>query len=237
MSMQGQRRKHRDARAAGDRSGLSLLAVQSIVCGVVLLLVLLLRLIGGETWEGLRSLFHRWMTDEGITRVMTEHTEDTTAEESTVGNALSVHKIADAETNILSLPTGAVPPLKSGVVTSPYGIRTDPINGGTGFHTGVDISAPEGTELCAMYEGEVSVASWDKSYGWYVTIRCNGSTEITYAHCSALLCREGERVQAGQTVALVGSTGDSTGSHVHVMLANDGVYQDPRPLIPEAWYA
>ena len=233
MSMQGQRREHRSARATGDRSGLSLLAVQSIVCGVVLLLVLLLLLIGGETWEGLRSLFHQWMPDEGITQVIAEHND----EERVGGTALSVHKIADEERNTLSLPTGAVPLLESGAVTSPYGVRTDPIRGGTGFHAGVDISAPEGSELRAMYEGEVSVAAWDKSYGWYVTVRCNGNTEITYAHCSELLCRVGERVQAGQTIALVGSTGDSTGSHVHVMLAIDGVYYDPRPLIPEAWYA
>lgn len=233
MSMQGQRREHRSARATGDRSGLSLLAVQSIVCGVVLLLVLFLRLIGGETWEELRSLFHQWMTDEGITQVITEHND----EESVVGNALSVHKVANEGENILSLPIGAVSPLESGAVTSSYGVRTDPIRGGTGFHTGVDISAPEGSELRAMYEGEVSEATWHKSYGWYVTVRCNGSTEITYAHCSTLLCRAGERVQAGQTIALVGNTGDSTGSHVHVMLAIDGVYYDPRPLIPEAWYA
>lgn len=243
MSMKGQRRERGEVRVGGDRSGLSLLAVQSIVCGVVLLIVLLLRLIGGETWTQLSSLFRQWMTDEGLTQVVTEQESSETPSgtgerDLAVSDAVSVKQLPDGVTfSSLKLPTCAVFPLKAGTVTSSFGYRTDPIKGGTGFHTGVDISAPEGTALYAVCDGEVIDASWDDSYGHCVTIRCADGLEITYAHCSILLCQTGERVYAGRVVARVGSTGDSTGNHVHIMLSKDGVYYDPRPLIPEAWYA
>lgn len=242
MSMRGQRRT-RETRTVGDRSGLSLLAVQSIVCGVVLLVVLLLRLIGGETWMQLRSLFQQWMTEEGLTEVITDQVREKQepgigGRDIAVGGAVSVQQLPEGTTlTLLTVPPVAVAPLETGTVTSPFGYRTDPIKGGTGFHTGTDVSAVEGSALYAVYDGEVIAATWDNSYGYYVTVRCADGLEITYAHCSALLCREGETVEAGETVARVGSTGDSTGSHVHIMLVKDGVYYDPKPLIPEAWYA
>lgn len=242
MRMKGQRRE-RETRTAGDRSGLSLLAVQSIVCGVVLLIVLLLRLIGGETWTQLRSLFRQWMTEEGLTEVITDQVREdepagTGGRDIAVGDAMSVQRLPEGTAlSGLTVPPTAVAPLDKGRVSSLFGYRIDPIKGGTGFHTGTDVAAEEGSALYAMYDGEVIDAAWDNSYGYYVTLRCADGLEITYAHCSVLLCRAEETVKAGETVARVGSTGDSTGSHVHIMLAKDGVYYDPRPLIPEAWYA
>lgn len=242
MSMKGQRCEH-DTRTAGGHSGLSLLAVQSIVCGVVLLIVLLLRLIGGETWTQLRSLFQQWMTDEGLTEVIAEQVgrdepSGTGGRDIAVGGAVSVRQIPAGTTlSPLTMPPAAAAPLETGRVTSLFGYRIDPIKGGTGFHTGTDVAASEGASLYAVYDGEVIAAAWDNSYGYYVTLRCDDGVAITYAHCSVLLCRTGETVSAGEVLARVGSTGNSTGSHVHIMLTKDGVHYDPKPLIPEAWYA
>ena len=127
--------------------------------------------------------------------------------------------------------------LETGRVTSAFGYRTDPIHGGTGFHTGVDIAAESGAPLYAAYDGTITKAGWDHSYGKYTVLTCTDGLEILYAHCSALLCRAGDTVQAGQSIARVGSTGDSTGPHVHLMALRDGVAYDPVLLVPEACYA
>ncbi len=219
------------------RSRLSLIAVQSIVCGVILLLALLLRLIGGDTWDQLRTVFQHWMTDDGLAALVEPEPEAAGGRDIPVGEAVSVLVPPEGATFApISLPTTGVAPLHSGEVTSVFGYRTDPIRGGTGFHTGTDVSAQEGEALYAPYDGTVTAAAWDNSYGYYVTVRA-GDVDILYAHCSVLLCREGDDVKAGDTVARVGSTGDSTGNHVHIELHRAGICYDPAPLIPETWYA
>ncbi len=241
--MNGQRRQ-REPRAKRDRSGFSLLAVQSIVCGVVLLLALLLRLVGGDTWTQLRSLFRQWMTEEGLTQVIAEQLEEEEATQGVggrdiaVGEAVSVLRPPQGATFAPpTVPITAITPLKSGRVTSSFGYRTDPIKGGTGFHTGIDVAASKGEPLYALYDGVVTAAAWDSSYGNYIAVTTAEGWELWYAHCSVLLCREGESVTAGQRIAQVGSTGDSTGDHVHIMVKHDGVCYDPTSLIPEGWYA
>ncbi len=234
--------EQRRARRRNDRTGLSLLAVQSIMCGVVLLLILLLRLIGGSAWDGLRSLLHGWLTDDGLAQVIAQSVE--TEESGTGGRDAAVSETAgvycppDAITwTPLTAPPTTVVPLVEGRVTSLFGVRTDPIRGGTGFHTGTDIAAPAGTPLYALYDGEVSVAGWQTSYGNRITVRTADGLEIGYAHCSALLKQTGDTVRAGEMIARVGNTGDSTGNHVHIMAVREGLYYDPAPLIPEALYA
>lgn len=217
------------------RSRLSLLAVQSIVCGVILLLALLLRLVGGNTWDQLRTVFQHWMNDDGLAALV--EPEATGGRDIPVGEAVSVLVPPEGTTfTPLAVPSTVVTPLRSGEVTSVFGYRTDPIRGGTGFHTGTDVAASTGETIYSPYDGIVTAAVWNNSYGYYITVR-TGNIEILYAHCSALLCGEGDTVAAGEAIARVGSTGDSTGSHVHIELRCEGICYDPAPLIPEAWYA
>lgn len=205
------------------RSRVSLLMVQSIVCGVILLLVLILRLIGGETYERLRERFGSALTEDEWTPP-TERSA--VAPSRPLGEAIAVNASAPVFFS----------PLVGGTVTSPFGTRTDPISGEISIHGGIDVSAAEGTPLYAPYDGTVSETAWDALYGNYIIISDN-DTEVLYAHCAALNCNKGDSVHAGEMVARVGSTGRSTGAHVHVELIRDGKRCDPSPLFAGMPYA
>ena len=106
-----------------------------------------------------------------------------------------------------------------GTITSPQGYRTDPITGEISYHSGTDISAPEGTPILAAADGTVTIAnatdSWGGSYGYYVKIDHGGGLTTLYAHCSSICVTVGQQVLAGQVVAYVGQTGRATGPHLH----------------------
>ncbi len=104
-------------------------------------------------------------------------------------------------------------------ITSLFGWRTHPIFGDRRFHTGTDLGAPEGTPVVATQDGEVHIADYLGGYGLTVILRhAEGSLETRYAHLSRILVRPGEAVQQGEVVGLVGSTGNSTGPHLHFEL-------------------
>lgn len=107
----------------------------------------------------------------------------------------------------------------AGTITSPQGYRTDPITGEISYHSGTDISAPEGTPILAAADGTVTIAnatdSWGGSYGYYVKIDHGGGLTTLYAHCSSICVTVGQQVLTGQVVAYVGQTGRATGPHLH----------------------
>lgn len=116
-------------------------------------------------------------------------------------------------------------------VSSYFGYRVHPITGAEDFHKAIDIAVAEGTEILATHDGVVQTATWSDSYGWYVAIETttdSGSTMVTkYAHCSELLVSVGQTVNNGDVIAKVGSTGNSTGPHLHFELIVDGEYLNP----------
>lgn len=116
------------------------------------------------------------------------------------------------------------------VITSSYGERTHPISGAWDFHTGIDIAAAQGTKIYPIYAGEVTATGFSQSYGNYVKIRHCGNLETIYCHCSEVLCKTGDRVTTNDEIALVGSTGVSTGPHLHLSVLADGYYVDPMNL-------
>lgn len=134
------------------------------------------------------------------------------------------------------LPLPPCLPLLAGVLTSGYGDREHPVSGEDSFHTGWDIAAAEGTPLAAMYDATVTETGSGGSYGNYVQMRVNDRLSFLYAHCSEVLVREGDRVSAGQTVARVGSTGVSTGNHVHLEVLVDGETCDPAAVLNASVY-
>lgn len=122
-----------------------------------------------------------------------------------------------------------VNPLK-GEVSSDFGSRTSKYQNVTGYHTGTDIAAKEGTEIVASMEGIVTLVSNQGDYGKHIKIRCNNVTTL-YAHCSKIFVKEGQIVGRGQLVALVGNTGNSTGPHLHFEIRIDDRFVDPRKVI------
>ena len=126
----------------------------------------------------------------------------------------------------LNLPATLSAPV-SGGYTSGYGWREHPVDGGENFHHGVDISSAEGTEIRAFADGVVEVAAVGDSYGNYLQISHSDSVKTLYAHCSKLLKEAGDAVRMGEVIALVGSTGNVTGPHLHFEVKVNGLWHDP----------
>lgn len=121
---------------------------------------------------------------------------------------------------------GFVSPV-SGRVTSPFGYRHHPITGTYKLHTGIDISCRTGTPIRAAASGVVSQACYNRAYGYMVVIQHNGGYSTLYGHCSRLLVSSGQKVSQGQTIAKSGSTGWSTGPHLHYQLMKNGTPINP----------
>ena len=119
-------------------------------------------------------------------------------------------------------------PLSSnGTITSRFGTRVDPISGVVKTHGGTDIAAPEGTPILAAADGTVVAASYnDGGYGFYIKIKHDDTYSTLYGHCSVLHVTAGQTVKQGQLIAEVGSTGYSTGSHLHFEVIQNGVRVD-----------
>ena len=112
-------------------------------------------------------------------------------------------------------------------ITSAFGWRYLSLLGGRNYHTGVDIGAAGGTNILAANSGTVIKAGWNNSYGYMVMIDHGGGIVTLYAHSSKLLVKTGDVVARGQVIALIGSTGMSTGNHLHFEVRVNGKYQNP----------
>jgi len=119
-------------------------------------------------------------------------------------------------------------PLDSGRVSSLFGFRINPVTSIYKFHKGYDIAAPYKTEIKSIQDGTVTYIGYDKNgYGNYLKVTHDGGIVSLYAHCSKLLVQKGDVVKAGETIALVGSTGGSTGNHLHIEININGTRYDP----------
>jgi murein DD-endopeptidase MepM/ murein hydrolase activator NlpD len=122
-------------------------------------------------------------------------------------------------------PDAWVLPLEEYRFTSPYGMRWGRL------HAGVDLAAPEGTPYKAVHAGTVKLAKWFGGYGNAIIIDHGDGVETIYGHSSKLLVKVGQKVNAGDVIGLVGNTGHSFGSHVHLEVHVDGTPRDPIPWL------
>lgn len=122
---------------------------------------------------------------------------------------------------------GGWPLAIGGVITSGFGYRRHPISGRSALHMGTDISGPVGTSIVAMAEGVVIFSGQKNGYGNIVELRHSNGIETRYAHCQQNLVQVGDTVHKGQVIAKLGSTGRSTGPHVHFEVRRNGSAVDP----------
>ena len=118
----------------------------------------------------------------------------------------------------------------NGTITSRYGVRNPTVSTVSKFHTGLDIGTTEGTDIISATDGKVILHSTTGDYGKHLKIE-KDDVIIIYAHCSKLLVNEGEEVRQGQKIAEVGSTGNSTGPHLHFEIRKSGRYIDPQLIL------
>ena len=112
-------------------------------------------------------------------------------------------------------------------ITSKYGYRIHPVYKTKKFHAGIDIGAGYGSAIVAVESGTVTTATYGSGYGKYVVVSHGSGLTTLYAHCSSLLVKVGDKVSRGQTIAKVGSTGVSTGNHLHFEVRINGSTTDP----------
>ena len=136
-----------------------------------------------------------------------------------------------APTMGVSIPSRG--PLAAASTTSSYGMRTHPVLGGMRAHRGIDLAAPTGTPVYATADGVVGKAEWFSSYGLIVQIAHGSELETRYAHMSRLAVGPGERVRKGDVIGYVGSTGRSTGPHLHYEVRVSGEAVNPIPYMAE----
>jgi murein DD-endopeptidase MepM/ murein hydrolase activator NlpD len=121
-------------------------------------------------------------------------------------------------------------PTQGGWMSSGFGLRSDPFTGHKAYHEGVDIASRLGSAIKAMGGGVVSYAGPKEGYGNLVEINHGNGVSTRYGHASTVLVKVGDRVRKGQEIALIGSSGRSTGPHVHFEVIRDG-----RPVNPESY--
>lgn len=119
---------------------------------------------------------------------------------------------------------------QSYTITSWFGYREDPFTGEIAYHSGTDIAAPEGTPILAAADGTVTIAnaidSWGGGYGYHIKVKHNDTYDTLYAHCSSICVTVGQEVKQGEVIGYVGTTGNSTGNHLHFEVWQNGKRTD-----------
>jgi len=182
--------------------------------------------IGGSDPEVLRSQYAIARTQKGLVRLM-HKSLDNLDSEIAVGKQekTELHKFLDHQKTLLA-STPSIWPTK-GWLSSRFGYRESPFTGEREFHRGVDISARMNAPIVAPADGIVSVVKRDHGYGNTLVIKHGYGILTKYAHLKKTLVKKGQYIKRGETIALVGNTGRSTGPHLHYEVHLNGVPVNP----------
>lgn len=225
----------------------SVMIVQLVVCIFAVVSVFLIGRLSPQTFEFIRDEYNRIMSVDmdakeiaSSAKKVIERAEATdeaqTAEKSTERkNVNTVKSAADGEVmavmSFFKSDEEITVPVH-GEITSEYGNRTNPVSGEYLMHSGVDIAASQGTEIRAAYSGIVSEVGSNSVGGNYISLVHKDGSETLYCHCSKIIAEKGDVIRAGETIALVGSTGRSTGPHLHFEITVDGKTENPLLYLP-----
>ena len=172
----------------------------------------------------------------GETTANTKETELAITENltGTGGDDLEIYEAAAntsfAPVKVTSLATA---PIEKGRYTSYFGYRINPVTGKFSFHTGLDIAAPEGTKIRAAYSGRVTKVGEDERAGKYIFLTHDDGFVTFYCHCSEILAEYGVKIRQCETIARVGSTGRSTGPHLHFEIRKDNIRYNPLHILSD----
>lgn len=255
---QGYEEEEEDFQPRQKKKGKKMLIfLQMLLCITVLVTTMLLKMTGGNAYQTVREWYLSHAGDSIIAQESFNHFTRTWIQffsASPAEQGKQATSAPESSAPASSAPSSSLPdisssvsgvayttsvssktpvfvsvfldtPVKNGVITSGFGPR----DGGT--HLGIDIAADAGSNIVPAMPGKVKFSGENSSYGKYILIDHGSNIETRYAHCEKLLVKEGDIVTYSQPIALVGSTGDSTGPHVHFELILSGVCYDPQPLL------
>ena len=144
-------------------------------------------------------------------------------------------KLDQLQDGVIAIPSEK--PVKAAAFTSSFGVRSDPFRGGAAMHPGIDLAGPVGTPIYATAEGTVSRAGWNSGgYGNVIDLNHGRGIMTRYGHLSAILVRAGDKITRGQLIGRMGSTGRSTGSHLHYEVRIDNRPVNPIPFMKSTDY-
>lgn len=217
-----------------------LLSIQVGACLVILVAVMGIRLMGGSVYDTVR----RWYIGSVNESILVNVTKEDLLEmfyknASSVADADVTETAGRPQTDVLAVTYGKnregpvtlsvllKSPVANGTVTSVFGERDGE------FHQGMDIAASADTPITASLTGTVAKVEENVSYGKYVLLNHGSGIETRYAHCSEIIVQQGDFVKAGDMIAKVGSTGESTGPHVHLELLINGIPYNPQTVLQQ----
>lgn len=165
--------------------------------------------------------------------VIEEKTEESSAVDAAGGEDVEIYKAPDTvcfaplDTTVeMFIPV-------HGRISSAFGYRVHPVTGEFGIHNGTDIAAAEGTSICAAFNGTVEEVGYTSARGNYIVLAHGGDTKTIYLHCSEIIAQQGANIRGGEIIAKVGSTGRSTGPHLHFSIKVNGKYCNPEWLLDD----
>ncbi len=221
------------------------LICQTVICVLVVLSVIALKLIGGDLYNYTKNLFdEKFNTPTNVNQVLnanqTQKIINTHATVYGVGGTSEEVKhlkeksqlteeeneeITNSDINSMFIPV-------SGRITSEYSYRVHPISGEYKFHSGLDIGANSGDDIKSALDGKVVEVdnSASTGYGKYIIVSHTDGVSTLYAHCSEIVAKLGDNVKKGELIAKVGSTGYSTGPHLHFEVRVNDICLNPK------WY-
>lgn len=197
--------------------------LQTAVCAIVLAVCLILKFFAADAYAQLAALYQNYLgSNANISQVLQPNGTGNSTTGGVGGPAEEATGLA-----AFSLPV-------QGTVTSAFGYRADPFTGRFSLHKGYDIGAPAGSPVVAAMEGVVTLAETGSgSYGNYIMIK-NGQVQTLYGHLLKVEVAKGQSVKKGQQIGQCGSTGRSTGPHLHFELMINGTRIDPAPFLTTA---
>jgi murein DD-endopeptidase MepM/ murein hydrolase activator NlpD len=170
----------------------------------------------------------------GGPQVEAKYTEDETLNERVTDLRRRLERWQSLQSAVKNLPL--IAPLQEYRITSSYGGRRDPFTGRWSSHNGIDLVQPAGTPIHATGPGTVVLTGWHGGYGWMVEIDHGMGVRTRYAHMQSILAEKGQKVEVGTKVGLVGSSGRSSGPHLHYEILIDGKAVDPTNFLTAGRY-
>lgn len=235
-----QKEKFKDAK-------LYIILLQAAAVLVILCCVFIIKQLDINLFNELKSWFmDNFQMDTSVEEVLDDTHESTETEnfvlpenseeynehnEVVITNAVNLEQVKNISGLGLKTKNSLCMPVNNGFITSKFGGRPDPFTGESDSHKGLDIAANAGENIFSACEGIVSEVGYDENgYGKYIIITHSEGFKTLYAHCSKIIAKEGKSVKSGDIIAKVGSTGRSTGSHLHFEMRINDV-----PINPEIY--